>query len=155
MPKIKVEQSTRDRIKIIPFKNIFKTDSSFERKMIGKIDMLFSYILKYGVLQNNFDYLPQEMCDAADQYFDDNKGDPLEEFIHECIEFKEGCKIKREDFRQAFDEWSIGAKYPLNKDTHTRFTRELKRFDITSKESNNKVFYNNIQFIQEDNIFAL
>jgi P4 family phage/plasmid primase-like protien len=145
MPKVDVEPAVKARLIVIPFNNTFPVNVNFENDMLAKSDLLFSYIMQHGTLRDNFDEVPEKMRVATDDYFDNNDTNPVKQFIDECIEFVEGERIKREDFRQEFRYWCTRYGFRANTDTDKVFTTMLKNYKIMSSHSNSKVFYTGIR----------
>ena len=141
MPQVDVEQATKDRLIILPFNNQFAVNKSFEEEMLLKSDLVFSYIMKNGRIRDNFEDIPEEMKNATNEYFEDNDKNPLKWFIDDNIEYDENERIKREDFRNSFNNWCRTNNIPMNTQTNKVFTTELKKYNIDNRESNHKVYY--------------
>jgi hypothetical protein len=93
MPTFKVIQAVVDRIIVIPFNNRFDVDTTFEDTIMSKKDLVFSYILKHGIICDKFDDLPDEMIQAKENYVDDNNDDKLREFIEYTYNYVGGKKF--------------------------------------------------------------
>jgi hypothetical protein len=93
--------------------------------------------MKIGNIIFNFSDIPNEMKTATNDYFDNNDINPLSRFIDEKIEFvdDETNRIKREEFREIFNNWCKMNDLPRNNSTNKNFTTELKKYNISSKES--------------------
>ena len=151
LPSFKAEKAIIDRIVIIPFKNTFEVDTSFETKMMEMLDLLFSYIMKYGVLRDKFE-TPDDMMVAKQEYVDDNAvSDPLSDFIAEKIIIGETNEkpIVNRDFFTRFQYWlqenNVKSTLTLNK-----IGRCMKKYGIIVKESNSKSTYRNCTWRPEE-----
>jgi len=152
LPKFDVSPSILKRIVMIPYKANFVIDKSFEYKMLDKKDEIFSFIMKYGKIMDNFEdvNIPEEMDVMKKQYAEDNKVDYLQDFINDRFDFIENEKIPRDDFRLMYNAWCGKYVYPIDKSTNTKFTRILReQYKINSKESNGKTNYIGIKLKQE------
>ncbi len=151
LASFKAEKAIIDRLIIIPFKNTFEVDTSFETTMMQKLDLLFSYVMKHGIICDKFD-IPEEMMVAKQDYVDDNAvSDPLSDFIAEKIIIgEEGEKpiLNREFFTQ-FQYWlqENNIKSPL---TLNKIGRCMKKYGIVVKESNSKSTYRNCRWRPEE-----
>ena len=145
LPKFKVEDAIVDRIVVIPFNNKFEINTAYEGDMIKKIDILFSYILKYGVISDKFNF-PDEMLEAKKEYVEDNDIDYLKDFIENEINFVIGKNIKRDDFRKAYNEWCKSLSYPIDKRSDKSFSRAMTKNGIKNEPSNGVRVYKNIDF---------
>jgi P4 family phage/plasmid primase-like protien len=147
MPQIKIEKAIVDRLVRIPFGNVFKNDKTFEAEILSKKHLVFSYIMKYGVIRDNFDF-PEEMINAKNETIEDNTQiDYLKEFIDtnlELVEFKETERMKRDDFRASYNNYLKSKNQPQNNYTHQKFARIIKTYGIGIQESNGKCFYTGI-----------
>jgi putative DNA primase/helicase len=152
MPKVDVEPAVKARLVVIPFNNTFPVNVNFENEMLEKRDLLFSYIMQHGTLRDNFDEVPEKMRVATDDYFENNDINPVKQFIDECIEFVEGERIKREDFRQEFRYWCTRYGFRANIDTDKVFTTSLKKYKILSERSNSKVYYTGIRLKPDEEV---
>ena len=149
LASFKVHKAILKRIVLIPYKADFKTDTKFEDKLMTYTDEIFTFIMKYGVVCDNFDdaNLTPEMVAMKQQYADDNEDDYLKEFINDRIEFVAGGRLLRDEFRVAYNNWCGQFHHSIDKSTNTKFTRVLKdKHHITSKESNSKVYYLGIRW---------
>ena len=145
LPKFKVEEAIIDRIVVIPFNNKFEVNITYEYDMLKNIDILFSYILKYGVISDKFNF-PLEMLEAKKEYIEDNDVDYLKDFIESEIDFIDGKRIKRDDFRKAYNNWCKDMLYPIDKRTDKKFSRALKKLNIENVSSHGIRIYKNIDF---------
>ena len=147
LPKFDVEQAILDRLIMIPYNARFEVDKSFEKTIMGFKDEIFTFIMKYGNVRDNFKEVPEEMNVLKQQYAGDNETDYLRDYIDDNIEFSPSSRILRDDFRLSYNAWCKQFEHPTDKTTNTKFTRTLKeRFNILSKESNHKVFYVGIKW---------
>ena len=145
LPKFKVEEAIIDRIVVIPFNNKFEVNITYEYDMLKNIDILFSYILKYGVISDKFNF-PLEMLEAKKEYIEDNDVDYVKDFIESEIDFIDGKRIKRDDFRKAYNNWCKDMLYPIDKRTDKKFSRALKKLNIENTSSHGIRIYKNIDF---------
>ena len=148
LPKFKVEVAMIDRIVVIPFNNKFEINTAYEGEMIKKIDILFSYILKYGVISDKFDF-PQEMLEAKKEYVEDNDVNYLKDFIESEIDLIIGKNIKRDDFRRAYNDWCKSLSYPLDKRSDKSFSREMTKLKIENASFHGIRVYKNISIKNE------
>lgn len=144
MPKIKIEKAIVDRLVRIPFGNVFKNDKTFEMEILSKKHLIFSYIMKYGVIRDNFEF-PEEMINAKNETIEDNTQiDYLKEFItnnYDLMEFKKIERMKRDDFRDAYNYYLKSKNQPQNNYSHQKFSRIIKTYGIGIQESNGISFY--------------
>ena len=94
-------------VQIAPFRTLMtalkdillETNITFESEMLEKRDLIFSFIMKYGIIQDKFD-LTEEMINAKECYKNDNvKIDYLQDFIdkhYKIVPFVKKEKIERE-----------------------------------------------------------
>jgi P4 family phage/plasmid primase-like protien len=102
LPKFKVAKAICDRIKMFPFDNVFEPNLKFKNEMLTKLDLVFSYIIKRGVVREDFNFT-ERMNKKADEYKESNRIDFLEEFVNTmCI--RQGT-MKRDDFITEFNKW--------------------------------------------------
>jgi putative DNA primase/helicase len=155
MPQIKIEKAIVDRLVRVPFGNVFKNDKSFESEVLSKKHLIFSYIIKYGVISDNFDF-PEEMINAKNETIEDNTQiDYLKEFIEnnfQLVEFKKTEKMKRDDFRASYNNYLKSNNRPQDNYTHQKFARLIKPYGIGIQESNGKTFYTGIIPKEQDEI---
>jgi P4 family phage/plasmid primase-like protien len=153
LPKFNVEDKALiDRLVVIPFKNRFEINSSFENELLGKMDVIFSYIMLKGVITDKFDF-PNEMIEATRLYVKENDNDPLRDFLNSNIIFniQESSKridwcIKRDELRKSYNSYCMSMSIPIDKRNNTNFTKAMTKLGIKSVESHNIVWYKNIQF---------
>jgi len=155
MPQIKIEKAIVDRLVRIPFGNVFKNDKAFEAEILSKKHLIFSYIMKYGVIRDNFEF-PEEMINAKNETIEDNTQiDYLKEFIDtnfQLVEFKKTEKMKRDDFRASYNNYLKSNNRPQDNYTHQKFARLIKTYGIGIQESNGKTFYTGIIPKEQDEI---
>ena len=155
MPHFEVEPAIMNRMIVVPMNNIFKIDPEFETKMLGKLDLLFTYIMKQGVIITSLkkDDPTDEMLVAIEEYKQDNFKDYLGDFIKKnfvkCEYDKKADINERKETRIQVDEFLNDYKvflknngYRNNTETKSKFTRNMKKHhDISSLESNHTNFY--------------
>jgi phage/plasmid-associated DNA primase len=153
LPNFDVEKAIVNRLIVVPFNNTFPIDISFETKMMAKLDILFSYIIKNGVICDKFD-LSEEMLYSKNSYVENNvKEDELEAFIKEFIivgETEKDCDnkpvyIKNTSFYEMFV-----SNNPKSRLTKNKITKEIRKFKIETKESNGATTYRNCRWRTED-----
>jgi hypothetical protein len=139
LPKFKVEKAICDRIVMFPFTNNFEKNLKFQNDMLLKIDLVFSYIMKKGIVQDNFEFT-DKMLEKANEYKESNKTDFLEEFVNTaCI--REG-KTKRDDFIQEFNKWQ---ELTGNEDKVPKtLTKRLSKIGINNSRSHSVVWLEKI-----------
>jgi hypothetical protein len=106
--------------------------------------------LKYGVISDKYNF-PVEMLEAKKEYIEDNDIDYLKDFIESEIDFVDGKRIKRDDFRKAYNNWCKEMLYPIDKRTDKKFSRALKKLNIENTSSHCVRIYKNIDF--KSNLF--
>jgi P4 family phage/plasmid primase-like protien len=146
LPEFDVEQAICDRIIIIPFNNKFEINSEFEKIMIEKKEQVFCYIMKHGVIQDKFD-ITDDMRMAKQEYIETNVKDYLGDFINDKCEFTD--RVKRDDFRAAYNEWCRQKGYKKDSCTDTAFTKKMKLRGFENQRSASKVYYTGIKLIEE------
>jgi hypothetical protein len=119
--------------------------------MIEKVDLLFSFIMKHGVIQYEFN-LTEEMKQSKSDYQEDNTKDYLGDFIDDHI-VKSTKFMKRDEFRSLYNDYCTKNKYKVDHTTNTSFVRKLqKNYKIQGDEivydKNNKRIMN-IEFVYE------
>ena len=145
LPEFKIEQATLDRIVIIPFLARFEVDQTVETRMKAKIEQIFCYIMKKGIIQDKFE-LTEQMLLAKNDYIDDNTRDPLADFVMCECDKSEGARIKREEFKCRYNEYCSKQGIRSPPITNTKFTRLLSKIGIKNVESNHVVFYTGIRW---------
>lgn len=144
LPSCDLEQAILDRLIIIPFNNTFEVDCDFEAKMLQKKDLIFSFIMKYGVIRDKFD-LPESMLVAKEDYKYDNTAiDYLEDFInatYERVPYVKTEKIKRDEFRLAYNIYLKTRGQSNDNSSHHSFAKLIKNKNIGLKESHGKTYY--------------
>lgn len=155
LPTFKVEKAILNRLVVIPFNNVFKTDKSFEKKMLDKSDQIFSFIMKHGNICDEFN-LTEEMLIAKQEYKEDNeKIDYLQDFIninYTKVEFVKKEKVTREKFREAYNIYLKTRGQPIDKSTPQKFSRLIKNYGIGLAEGGGKTYYTGLieKEIKED-----
>lgn len=156
LPHFDVEKAILNRIIVIPFKNTFQVNNTKEAEMMGKLDFIFTYIMKHGVVQDKFD-LTDEMMVAMENYKNDNvKLDYMKDFIktsYDIVPFVKIEKVKRDDFRLAYNAYLQQRKEPVDKSSNQKFSRMVQSYNIGIKESNGNTYYTGIipkQLDEED-----
>jgi P4 family phage/plasmid primase-like protien len=139
LPKFKVAKAICDRIKMFPFDNVFEPNLKFKNDMLTKLDLVFSYIMKRGVVSEDFNFT-ERMNKKADEYKESNRIDFLEDFINtKCI--RQGT-IKRDDFILEYNKWLNETE---NEDKVTKgIAKRMSDLGISNKKSNHVVLFQNI-----------
>ena len=154
LPKFDVEKAIMDRIIIIPFNNTFQVNSKFENELISKSDLIFSYIMKNGIITDKFE-LSDEMLVAKQNYKGDNiKLDHLGDFIgnyYEVVDFVKKEKIERDVFRSEYNNYLKSKGEGYDKSSHQKFTRLIQNYKIGIQESNGKTYYTGLK-LQEKSV---
>ena len=70
----------------------------------------------------------------------------ITDFIESEIDFIDGKRIKRDDFRKAYNNWCKDMLYPIDKRTDKKFSRALKKLNIENTSSHGIRIYKNIDF---------
>jgi putative DNA primase/helicase len=140
LPSFNVEPAIMDRLIIVPLNNKFPVDPTYEKKMIDIIDVLFTYILKHGVIQYEFD-LTEEMKQSKNDYEEDNKKDYLGDFIDDHI-VENDKAMKRDQFRELYNEFCKKKGYKIDKSTDASFVRKIQKYYKIEFDKNNKRFLN-------------
>ena len=140
LPSFNVEPAIMDRLIIVPLNNKFPIDNTYEDKMISKIDILFTYILKYGIIQDKFD-LTEEMKQSKNDYEEDNKKDYLGDFIDDYI-VESKKSMKRDQFRTLYNDYCKMKGYKIDKSTDASFVRKIQKDYKIEYDKNNKRFLN-------------
>ena len=149
-PEFKTEKAMLNRIINFPFNASFPVNKDFEETIMSMKSFIFSHIMLNGKIKHTIEPSP-EMLEKKRQYVLDNGHDYLNDFIAEKItrniaengKRKNWC-IKRNDFIKAYNEWCKEMDYKNEKLSPTKFTLNLKKMGITSVESHNVVWYENI-----------
>lgn len=153
LPNFDVDEATVNRLIVIPFNNVFKIDMTFETKMMGKLDILFSYIMKKGVICDKFVF-SEEMLFCKNNYVEDNvKEDELEAFIKEFIivgETEKDCDNKPVYIKNTAFYEKFVSNNPKSRLTKNKITKEIKKFKIETKESNGSTTYRNCRWRTDD-----
>jgi len=157
MPSFDVEKAIMNRIIVIPFNNTFEINNAFEGEMLEKKNLIFSYIMKYGVIQDKFN-LTDEMLYAKDCYKNDNiKIDYLQEFIdknYKIVPFVKKEKVERDNFRTCYNEFLKSKGQYFDTSSNQKFTRLIQEYNIGIKESNGKTYYTGL-IVNMDDDFIL
>jgi len=147
MPQIKIEKAITDRLIKIPFLNNFPVDITFETTILSKKDIIFSYLMKYGVIRDKFN-LTEEMIISRNETIEDNiQIDYLQKFIEssfDIVPFVKKEKVSRDGFRDDYNIFLKGKSLPMDKSTDNKFTRLIRKYGIGAKESNGKTYYTNL-----------
>jgi len=153
LPDFTAQKAIIKRIVVIPFNNTFETNKSFETEMLGKVDLIFSFIMKHGTIRDNFE-LTEEMKYAKQVYIENNeKIDYLKDFIdkyYQVVPFVKTEKVSRDGFRDGYNAFLKSKGQSIDKSTNVKFTRDIKVYNIGTKESNGKTYYTGLIERPED-----
>jgi P4 family phage/plasmid primase-like protien len=135
MPDFKSEKAINKRLVMFPMNNVFQTNTKIKDELLGKLDILFTYLLQNGNIVDELT-MSEEMVYLTKNTIDDNEKDYLKEFITERItiltEQAHHTKIKRDDFIQSYYEYCSRKQYYIKKLTVNKFSRIMnERFGIT------------------------
>jgi len=144
LPHFDKEDAIIDRIIVVPFLNKFNIDLSFETTMLEKKNLIFSYIMKKGVIRDKFN-LTDDMIASKEEYVDANeKVDYLQSYISEfcdLVEYDdtEKTRIMRDDFRIGYNTWCKSKDFPVDKSDDCKFSKKMnKQFKIINKQVTKK-----------------
>jgi phage/plasmid-associated DNA primase len=163
LPHFEVEPAILKRMIVAPMNNVFEVDPSFQKKMMGKLDLLFTYIMKQGKIINELkdSDLTDEMLIAMEEYKEDNVKDYLGEYItktYKIVDWSEDFNtIQRKDARIEADTFLTDFKaylkqngYRNNNDTKIKFNRNMKKYhSIGTYQSHHTVYFTGIAYIDD------
>lgn len=144
LPKFKVEQSTTDRIIVIPFGAVFERNADYEQEVINRRSQIMSFILKHGRILDKFE-LSQDMKVACEEYMNDQE-DSLKDFINERTVKDANCWIERDQFRTAFNDWCMVRKIKQDGLSNNAFTRKMGVNGYPVKSVGTKKRYSGIKW---------
>jgi len=155
LPKFKAEQAIMDRLIVCPYENRFEVDSAFKDKMMAKLDLVFSYIMKYGEIKDTFDLTPR-MISSKNEYQEDNTKDNLAEYLSanwKIIPDEEydgkKHKILQTTLRTEYKNWLKVNHKPADMTNDKKFTRLFKnKYGIPSWQSNHKNYYTHLERVE-------
>ena len=100
--------------------------------------------MKYGNICDNFE-LTEEMKVAKQEYVENNETiDYLKDFInkfYEVVPFVKKEKVSRDTFRDNYNSYLKSKGQPIDKSSNKKFTRDITKYNIETKESNGKTYY--------------
>jgi P4 family phage/plasmid primase-like protien len=144
LPKFKVEQSTLDRIIVIPFGAVFPVDKDYETRMVDKRSQIMSYILRHGRIRDKFE-LSEDMRVAGEEYKNDQE-DSLKDFIAERTVKDANCWIDRDQFRMGYNDWCSIRKLKQDTSSNNSFTRAMAKHGYAVKSAGTKKRYLGIKW---------
>ena len=144
LPKFKVEQSTLDRIIVIPFGAVFPVDKDYETRMVDKRSQIMSYILRHGRIRDKFE-LSEDMRVAGEEYKNDQE-DTLKDFIAERTVKDANCWIDRDQFRMGYNDWCSIRKLKQDTSSNNSFTRAMAKHGYAVKSAGTKKRYLGIKW---------
>lgn len=144
LPKFKVEQSTLDRIIVIPFGAVFEKNNAYEDEVISKRSQIMSFILNHGRILDKFE-LSEDMRVAGEEYKNDQE-DPLKDFIADRTVRDGNESIDRDTFRLAFNDWCRMRGLKHDTSSNNSFTRAMAKHGYAVKSSGNKKLYLGIKW---------
>jgi len=144
-----------DRLIVCPYENRFEVDSAFKDKMMAKLDLVFSYIMKYGEIKDTFDLTPR-MISSKNEYQEDNTKDNLAEYLSanwKIIPDEEydgkKHKILQTTLRTEYKNWLKVNHKPADMTNDKKFTRLFKnKYGIPSWQSNHKNYYTHLERVE-------
>jgi putative DNA primase/helicase len=153
LPQFEVEKAICDRLIIIPFLAVFEVNKKFENDMIEKRDLVFSFIMKHGIICDKFE-LPEAMKVAKDNYIADNNEDSLNEFLEANVIRGGKGKIARDEVRARYNDYlNMLPKSSISHQSATSFTKMMKeKYSIPNIKSNGKTFYTGISWRIDDDV---
>jgi phage/plasmid-associated DNA primase len=141
MPRFDVEPAILDRIVTIPFKNKFEVNNNIKEDLLKKKDLLFSYIMKYGVIRDKIEE-SEEMKYAKDEYKLKNEKDYLSDYINDNYTFEESSRVKKDELREDFNNWCKNRDFKKNTESERSFTNTfLKKFPCCKVEHSHSIIY--------------
>jgi P4 family phage/plasmid primase-like protien len=141
MPRFDVEPAILDRIVTIPFKNKFEVNNNIKEDLLKKKDLLFTYIMKYGVIRDKIEE-SEEMKYAKDEYKLKNEKDYLSDYINDNYTFEESSRVKKDELREDFNNWCKNRDFKKNTETERSFTNTfLKKFPCCKVEHSHSIIY--------------
>ena len=157
LPNFKAEdEPLLDRLIIVPFNAKFEVNKNFETEMRSKLDLIFSFILKYGVIRDKF-ILTDEMKMAKETYKDDNNVDHLADFLEsktkkeaypadteevkQVISKNKNKCLEREQLIKEYRHWKseLGKFEPAQ--SNSGFSRRMAKLGYPSEKSGGKTYY--------------
>lgn len=144
LPKFKVEQSTLDRIIVIPFGAVFEKNSKYEQEVISRRSQIMSYILKHGRILDKFE-LSEDMLVAGEEYKNDQE-DTLKDFITDRTVKDANCWIDRDQFRMGYNDWCSIRKLKQDTSSNNSFTRAMAKHGYVVKSAGTKKRYLGIKW---------
>lgn len=145
--KNKTDGALYERAIIIPFNNVFKKNSKFLIELRNNISILFSYIVKYGKIQEDNVEISEEMQVCKDKYKEDNKKESfLGDYMEEMIEKEEGEQVERDVIYEGYYNWCSEKNIKQNKIPYVSFSKLLKKYyGINNIRTHSKVYYVDIK----------
>ena len=156
LPYFEVEPAILKRIIVAPMNNVFDEDPSYGTKMMNKLDLLFTYIMKQGKIITHIDKndLTDEMKIAMNEYKEDNVKDYLGEFIkrhYQIVEWdidnfnssqKKDSRTDTEHFLNDYKAYLKQNGYKNNNETKVKFNRNMKKYhSIGTYQSNHRLYF--------------
>jgi putative DNA primase/helicase len=144
LPKFKVEQSTLDRIIVIPFGAVFEKNDAYEQEVISRRSQIMSFILNHGRILDKFE-LSEDMRVAGEEYKNDQE-DSLKDFIADRTVKDANCWIDRDQFRMAYNDWCSIRKLKQDTSSNNSFTRAMAKHGYAVKSAGTKKRYLGIKW---------
>jgi P4 family phage/plasmid primase-like protien len=144
LPKFKVEQSTLDRVIVIPFGAVFEKNNAYEDEVISKRSQIMSFILKHGRILDKFE-LSEDMRVAGEEYKNDQE-DTLKDFIADRTVKDANCWIDRDQFRMGYNDWCSIRKLKQDTSSNNSFTRAMAKHGYAVKSAGTKKRYLGIKW---------
>jgi P4 family phage/plasmid primase-like protien len=144
LPRFKVEQSTLDRVIVIPFGAVFEKNNAYEDEVIAKRSQIMSFILNHGRILDKFE-LSEDMRVAGEEYKNDQE-DTLKDFITDRTVKDADESLDRDKFRLAFNEWCSIRRLKHDTSSNNSFTRAMAKHGYAVKSSGTKKRYLGIKW---------
>ena len=155
LPYFDVEPAIMKRMIVVPMNNVFETNPSFETEMLGKLDLIFTYIMKQGKIITDIkdSDLTDEMKIAIKNYKEDNMKNYLGDFIkkyYKIVDWTDKMtKDEKKEARTSCDEFLTDYKHYLKTngykptfDSKNKFSRDMKKYhQISTYQTNSQVYY--------------
>ena len=154
LPSFKVEQAICDRLIVIPFNARFPIVDNFEDDIIAKRDIMFSYLMKRGVIRDKFE-LTDEMRAATDDYKKSNEKHFLRDFLTRTFELTnekrmgsdKPMRVERDIVKTAYNQYLRELNESKHTISNTKLTKQVKDIlKIDIQESGGKVYYLGIKW---------
>lgn len=146
----KLDQALFERILIIPFNNIFKKNSKFMVELKNNINIIFSYIIKHGKIQEDNVEMSEEMLIYNSKYKEENNKESfIGDYLDEEILREKGESVERCIIYEGYYKWCEDNNVKQNKIPYASFSKLLKKYyGINNIKKNNIVYYLDVKMIK-------